>query len=415
MSADNDLLDTPTGAVSSSENREQNDPPAPVPATADKISVEVFDQPAGVLEAWEELEVLAAAPIYQTRRFIVPWLDTMGQSNGLTAMITLVRDGEGLPLALFPFGMRQRAGVRQIEFIGGKDSNTNLGLYRPNIRFSADQMRQILDTAARLSGLEPDLYVLNNQPVSWNAISNPLLQLPHQESPSYCHSTRLKADSEAFRNERLSKDARKKLRSKLRKLKESGPVKFITARKPEEASAILEAFYKQKRQRFDDKNISSGFDSKASREFFARCCISRLSRSDATVELHALQAGDDIVATYGGGIHRGRFFGMFNSFEADRGMARFSPGEILLANLIENKCRQGLSELDLGVGEGRYKQSWCNEAEPLFDTFYPLTARGHLHARVERLKTKVKRFIKQNRTAWNFFQTIRGKLFGREK
>lgn len=256
------------------------------------------------------------------------------------------------------------------------------------------------------------MFILANQPEVWEGNANPLFALPHQPSPSNCYATQLQPDSEAFHRERLSADTRKKLRWKRKKLEELGTLTLLTARTEDEARRILEAFFAQKLQRFDDKNISSGFDSPEARAFFERCCVSRIGRRDASVELHALLAGDRIVATYGGGLHRNRFHCMFNSFELDPAISRFSPGDILLSLLIESKCRQGLKTFDLSIGEARYKNTWCDHQERMFDVILPVTAKGAAFAFGEKAKRAVKRAIKQNAWAWPLAQKMREKLGG---
>lgn len=378
--------------------------------TPQTVRVATYTDTNEALDAWEELERVASASIYQTRRFLIPWLVTMGKASGLTPVIGIVYDESNRPLALFPLASRRNRGIRVLEFLGGKDSNANMPLIRPGVQFNAEMTNHVLALIAQGTPQSPDLFILQNQPFEWEGVPNPLALLPHQISPSACHSTDLLPDSEAFRSERLSADARKKIRYKSRKLAELGTLKFVTARTKDEASQILEAFYAQKRQRFDDKNISSGFDSTESRQFFARTCISRIGEREASVELHALLCDNQIIATYGGGVHRQRFHGMFNSFESNGEHARFSPGDVLLSMLVESKCRQGLQVLDLGSGEGRYKQSWCNRTEPLFDTILGLTAKGKAWSLLAGGKQSLKRLIKQSSWAWPLAQKLRERL-----
>ncbi len=373
----------------------------------EKWRTNVFTDVAPALHAWAALEEVAPVPIYQTRRFAIPWHDTMGRSAAITPMIVLVSDEVDEPAALFPFGVRQSKGIRRVEFLGGKDSNANMGLVRPGVSFANEEIKALLLRAARQSGLSPDAFALSNQPEKWEDLRNPLLGLPSQPSASFCHSAHLMPDSEAFHKQQLSADTRKKMRSKRRKLEELGPVSLLTARTAEEAQSLLDAFFAQKLQRFDDKNIKSGFDSPQARSFFERCCISRIGRADASVELHGLLVGSRIVATYGGGVHRGRFHGMINSFDQDPSIARFSPGDLLLSLLIEAKCRQGLAMFDLGTGEGRYKSNWCDQVETLFDTLIPISAKGQAFIFADSGRRYIKRAIKQTPWAWAIAQQVR--------
>lgn len=384
--------------------------PAVLSRPASSKSVEVFRDFAPALEAWAALEETSPAPIYATRRFAIPWHNTMGKAAGIKPMIVLIRGGDGEPLALFPFGARRSHGITRVEFLGGKDSNANMGLFAPGVTFNEGEIAALLIEAGRRSGLSPDCCILANQPETWEGFANPLHALLHQPSASQCHSAQLIHDSEEFVRTRLSGDTRKKMRSKRRKLEEMGQVTLLTARTSEEADRLLEAFFAQKLQRFDDKNIKSGFDSPQARDFFARCCVSRIGRRDATVELHGLLVDDRIVATYGGGVHRGRFHGMINSFELDSQIARCSPGDLLLGLLVEAKCRQGLAVFDLGTGEGRYKSTWCDREEPLFDSLIPLTALGRTFVRADAARRHVKRAIKQSAWAWPLVQKLRQKM-----
>ena len=80
-----------------------------------------------------------------------------------------------------------------------------------------------------------------------------------------------------------------------------------------------------------------------------------------------------IVATMGGIAGGGRFCAMFNSIAQGR-YAVESPGEQLIVNLVRGCCERGFDTFDLGIGEAHYKSLFCGDAEPLFDSYLPLTA-----------------------------------------
>ena len=114
------------------------------------------------------------------------------------------------------------------------------------------------------------------------------------------------------------------------------------------------------------------------------------------IELHALYAGERIVATYGGAAQGGRWSGMFNSFDADEDIARSSPGELLLMNIIDSCCARGLRDFDLGVGEARYKAALCDQPIPLFDAALGFGLTGRSAAALILGKQALKRRIKRD-------------------
>jgi CelD/BcsL family acetyltransferase involved in cellulose biosynthesis len=91
---------------------------------------------------------------------------------------------------------------------------------------------------------------------------------------------------------------------------------------------------------------------------------------------------------------------MVNSFDGDPEIARCSPGDLLLQSIIESACREGLTGFDLGIGEARYKDSWCNESVAMFDSIMPVSVKGRVYARYESLRLNAKRWIKQSDWAW---------------
>jgi len=367
------------------------------------------------MDAWAELEECAPASVYQTRRWLLPWIETVCPVIGMTPLLTIARDPSGTPLALLPLGISVFRGLRLVQFLGGTDSNANLGLFRPGFAPPRKDLIAILFQAAHASKLSPDAFVLANQQLTWEGTQNPFAAIARQDSPSFCYSTALRSDFESFIKERLSADARKKLRAKERKLTEIGPVRHHKAETEADVEAFLDAYFEQRQRRFAQMNITANVRNKVALDYYRRSCLPN-GEGPPAIELHALKAGERIVAIYGGGIHRGRFHGMINSFDMDPQVARSSPGDLLLAKLIEDKCREGLTRFDLGIGEGRYKNAWCNEAEPLFDTLIGLSGKGQAFVFMEKMRRRTKRMIKQSDWAWPMAKKIRANLrFGRNK
>ena len=372
--------------------------------------IEVYENPADASFAWTELEAIAPASAYQTRKWLVAWLETIGRRSGVLPMIVVAYGTNGPPVALFPFGIVRQGSVHLVNFLGGCDSNTNLGLIRPGTQLDKSGIVALLRTAAHKARLKPDAFVLSNQPKSWEGVLNPLVLLHHQRSPSDCHSATLNPNGGNFVDERLSADARKKFRKKRKKLAELGPVLHIVARSPDDVVRIMDAFFGQKLERFRRKNISSDFETPETRQFLLRACLDGVASGNPAIELHALAAGDRIVAVYGGAPHSGRFHAMFNSFDLDPEVARTSPGDLLLMAMMQTMCDRGYEAFDLGIGEARYKSSWCDRSEPLLDTLYGVTLKGHAYVLCESARLRLKRYVKQNEWAWKTVQKMRKRL-----
>jgi CelD/BcsL family acetyltransferase involved in cellulose biosynthesis len=373
--------------------------------------VDVHQTCDGALPAWSELEKICPGSAYQTRGWLRAWMDTIGRACDAQPMLIVAHNRDRLPVAFLPFATISHDRLRIAGFLGGRDSNANLGLFRPGVRFSEGDLQSLFRAAAVKIRPRPDAFVLANQPEQWEGVDNPLAQLPRQPSPSFCHATTLSADFAAYVAGKLSTDSRKKLAKKRKRLeKDLGTVRHLVASDAEQAQTLLDAFFAQKLARFEQLGIESEFEHPSARAFLEQASFAGLETGEPPIELHGLIAGERIVATYGGSRHRQRFHAMFNSFDMAEDAARCSPGDLLLVSMLEQMSAQGVESFDLGVGEARYKQAWCERAEPLFDTIVPISAKGRAFALAEAARLRVKRHIKQNPYLWSLAQRLRAAL-----
>jgi CelD/BcsL family acetyltransferase involved in cellulose biosynthesis len=301
-------------------------------------------------------------------------------------MIVIARDATRRPLALLPLAIERRGYLRIASFIGGSDSNFNLGLFRRDLEFGEDAILRLLKTAARSAMLRPDLFFLRNQPSRFDGVANPMVLSVSRPSPSSAFGTALPDVAKAL-DARVSKDARKKLRKKEARLAELGEIRYEHRASGALASEIVRSLIEQK-----SKQFGSRFESAAFVAFLERLSSFRAERS---LELHALTFSGRIIATYAGLTHRGRFSAMLNSYDMDEQLARCSPGDLLLHALLRNLVARGFTRFDLGVGEARYKNSVCEEKIDLYDTILPITLKGAAAVPVltglQRMKGKIKR------------------------
>ncbi len=366
-------------------------------------SVEAHASWEDIAKEWQYLEQMCPVSGYQTLKWAAPWLRTSGAAMGLEPLLILARDATTAPAALFALAVDPNARVRVASYIGGRDSNINMPLVRPDIRLDASAIRDLLTKGARAGDI--DAYLLLNQPTQWREKPHPLSYLPAQPSPSLLHGTQLPPNGEAIIAQ-MSGDTRKRMRWRLRKLQEIGEVGFMQARTRDEICAVVAAFRQQKKVRIDAMGVAAGFDVDLTASFLEEAALAE----EPGMELHALTAGDRIVATYGGVVHSGCYHAMVNSYETEPEIARTSPGELVIIRLLQSLSDRGISSFDLGVGEAAYKDKWCDRHDPLFDTIYGVSAKGRAYAFAQGAKQRAKRHIKQSAWLWPLAKKVRASL-----
>jgi CelD/BcsL family acetyltransferase involved in cellulose biosynthesis len=370
--------------------------------------VEVHRVAAAVADDWAELEALAPLSVYQTRAFVLPWIETLGAARKMTPFFVVAKDRQNQTLALLCLGVHGDRGFRIASFLGGKEANFNYGLFRPGVNFSAADIRALLTTAATALGPEaPDIFILKNQPFEWGGSHNPLALLPHCASPSFAYATALAADAETFLTEKLSKATRKKLRKKETRLAEMDQLDLITGDDPHAARKILDTFFAEKLRRCAEKSIPADFVGPAARAFFDTLARQRTADGKPWLELYGLRLGDRLIATYIGAGFQGRFSAMVNSFDSDPEIAKSSPGDLLLMKLLAAQCTKGRTSFDLGIGEARYKDTYCDITVPLFDVVLPLNAKGWILAARQGLYSRFKRSLKQHPRTFTVLRQMR--------
>jgi CelD/BcsL family acetyltransferase involved in cellulose biosynthesis len=386
-------------------------------AAGRRFHVEILTCMAAAAPIWLELERSSAlSSPFQRHTWASSWFETVGRAEKATPYIVVGRDHEGRASFLWPLCRAKKGPLAVARFFGGKHSNANFPLWRPDIASSltAGDIRGIVTDIAR-ADRSVDMLVLLNQPKSWGLIANPLALLPHEESPSkVCHGS-LSADFDALFGDRVSSSTRKKMRQKERALAKHGAVSYWRARSPEEKSRVLEAFFAQKAERLRRLGIADVFAEPGVRAFIETAATRPdPNTGEPPIELYAASVGDQIAATFAGVVSDRRFCGMFNSMILNE-LSNDSPGELLLANVVRMACERGLDTFDLGIGEAGYKRTFCDKIDTLFDSVVPLTARGKLAAPLWRGQLNVKRRIKHSPYARQVVEAVRRHLKGEHR
>lgn len=381
---------------------ESNAPPAwrAVVAVTDIAAIEA---------EWLALEERALVTPYQSYGWVSSFAETVGAAHGMALRYVLVRGDADRLLAILPFVLTARNGIRFAEFIGGKHANYHMGVFDRDFAAALDPQatRALLQAAAdSIGGLDALIFV--NQPAEWNGSANPLACLAAGPSPSRAYRLTLTpGDADGSLRRAMSSHAHKKLKNKRNRFMSFGPSRMVRAEGEAEIARILDAFLMQKARRFAAMGLPDPFADVAVRGFLRRGATPRGYGSPA-IELYALEVNGEPVATYVGAVQGQRFSGMATAFALDSEVAKSSPGEILLIDLIKRKCAEGVTSFDLGVGEARYKTTICDESDELVDSFLALTLKGRAFARFSQAKRALKRRIKASPLALGLAQRLSG-------
>ena len=373
--------------------------------------VDVFRSMADCEPIWRAMET--ASPLatrYQTFELLDAWQTTIGHHEGASPFIVVAYDTQNHPVLLLPLSVSRRNGVRIARFMGGKHCSFNMPIWQSTFAASAtkDEVETIVDATRRdADGI--DVLALTQQPKSWRGIPNPLALLAGQPSPDPVPSMTIVPNTKP--EDRISSSTRRRLRNKERKLSTLPGYRYFIAETDADIHRLLDAFFILKPLRMELSKLPDVFGGDATNKFIRSACTSKFSDGRRAVELHALECDDEIISIFSCVADGRRFSTMFNTYTTSQN-ARYSPGLILLREMIDRYCDLGYIEFDFGVGASEYKIMFCKEDEPVIDSFIPLTARGTLAALGMSSLTLAKRLVKHSSTLTKMAHLLRNKLHG---
>ena len=353
-----------------------------------EVTVSVnFDEVAGI---WPPMKragsgsELPRAFAFQCREFISGWLNTVGRARRTQGVFVVVRDAQSNPLMLLPLAMERRCGVRVLGFIDGGLSDYNAPVLFQSAANVDEQMareiwKDVYDALPRF-----DVLILEKVPKFVLDIPNPLgflVSAPERNSGHVVSLTEQRWRESQRRSAEI-KDSRRQMR----RLEAIGPVRFLMASKKDTSEKILEKMIEQKRRRYLETRGLDGFERPGYREYFR--AMTRHYWPSGCIHISALLVGDDIVATHWGLFTTDRFYYLMPAYEAN--WSKYSPGRLLMEELVRWCQEQGLPSFDLGIGDEKYKMRFNGAELKLFRGMYATSILGLSYLSVIRARKRIR-------------------------
>jgi CelD/BcsL family acetyltransferase involved in cellulose biosynthesis len=380
----------------------------PWPQTSRIATVEILADIAAAEPAWRGLEQSNGLYTpYQRFDFLKAWQQRVGECNRIRPFIVIAYDRERRPLLLLPLRVKSEGGAGVARFLGGKHATFNMALWRGDFAAAATSADlNALLAMIRVHG-GADVLALTQQPRRWLDVANPFALLPHQLSANDCPL--LKMAPQQLPAARISNSFRRRLKGKERKLQALPGYRTLLAASDADITRLLDWFFTVKPQRMAAQQLPNVFADPGIEAFIRDACITKLAGGGHAIDIHALECGDEVIAIFAGVADAHRFSMMFNTYTLS-GNAKYSPGLILMRDIIDYYAQRGVTSLDLGIGSDDYKRLFCKDDEPIFDSFLPLSVRGQVAAVTLSSLMRAKRLVKQTPALMQIAQRVRSAL-----
>lgn len=324
----------------------------------------------------------ACAYVFQCADVVEAWIDSFGRARNTEVLLVLVADADGNPLMALPLGIETHSGLRVLSFLDAGVSDYNAPILYP--RYHSWDASGFPTLWGQLLNQLPkfDILLLTKLPSRIYGVENPMLQLPVTEGMVSGHCATLPEDPV----KRVLPEA-KNLKKKRRRLTDLGKVSFKIVTASPDREKVLGALIRQKSRQYRETQGFDGFDRPGFRDYYEN--LTERSGLNGPVHLCALLVDDNVVASQWSLISAHRLYALLCAFDPEWG--RYSPGRILLEELIEWSIISGVRNLDLGVGDEPYKDDYCEERIPLYEHVAHRTFRGFVAASLYRTLKRLKR------------------------
>jgi CelD/BcsL family acetyltransferase involved in cellulose biosynthesis len=341
---------------------------------------------------------------YQRFDFVAAWHREVGAREGLVPFIVIALDAERRPLLLLPLALRHAYGVRSASFMGAKHSTFNMALWEKDFAASANpaDLESLISALSERS--EADVLALHQQPLRWRDQPNPFALLPHQPSANDCPL--LAIEPGAAPATLVSNSFRRRLKGKERKLQPLPGYRYHVATEDADITRLLDWFFRIKPLRMAEQKLPNVFADPGVEDFVRSACMTRLRDGGRAIDIHALDCDEEVIAIFAGVADGHRFSMMFNTYTMSAN-SKYSPGLILMRNIIDHYAAQDYRAFDLGIGSDEYKRLFCKTDEPIFDSFIPLSSRGKMAAAAMSGLNRTKRMVKHNPALLEMAQKLR--------
>jgi CelD/BcsL family acetyltransferase involved in cellulose biosynthesis len=371
-------------------------------------SVDILTDLGQAEAVWRALEEqqLSHTP-YQRFDFLSAWQRQVGMREDARPFVVIATDAERRPLLLLPLALGHKYGVKVASFMGGKHSTFNMALWDGEFAASATPADMEALAAGIAARGEADVLALHQQPVRWRDTANPMALLPHQPSANDCPL--LAIEPGAAPASLISNSFRRRLKGKERKLQPLPGYRYYVATSEADITRLLDWFFRIKPLRMAEQKLPNVFADPGVEDFIRTACATPLRSGGRAIDIHALECDKETIAIFAGVADGHRFSMMFNTYTMSPS-SKYSPGLILMRDIVDHYAAKSYRAFDLGIGSDDYKRLFCKSDEPILDSFIPLSARGKVAAAAMSAVNRAKRMVKHNPALLEMAQKLRGVL-----
>ena len=372
------------------------------------ITISLFKSFEQAKLVWDVFEKKHDCYAFQSFNWLKTWYDTVGIHYKLEICIVLVEYPVGVPSMLLPLGIEHRRLISRLVWLGGRITDYHAPLLSHNC--SEKLTHQIFQSIwLKIQTVLPpfDVICFEKIPEIVASQRNPFLYLSCSPNASSAYFSQLTGPFDTFLYANRSKKSISTEKRKQRRLKEHGKIDFRIAKNDQDIQYFLGKMITQKTRSYMELGVPILFEQPGYQDFFK--AMSENHIKNCFVHLSALTLDNQILATHWGLVYKKRFYHLLPTFEQCK-FTKYSPGNLLLWNLLDWCTENNIEIYDFTIGDESYKSHWCDKELKLYDFYSSNTIIGKFYIYPLQVLRTLKRKIKKTPLLLKFSKWIRTKL-----
>lgn len=351
-----------------------------------QVKIDVYTEFNNDLEnIWVKFEKDAVMTPFQSYAWLSHWQYMVGKPLFSVQPQIVHLHMEGNTIAILPMGIRKIFGVRILEWLGLHQAdymgpliikNFDNKNYDENTWDLIESSLSKFDVIHLIKQFELTVKFLKN--------INCLLS-QNQNLKAYKASLPDKWD-DYFGN--IKKRLRSDSLRQQRRLEEIGKVRFTYAKSHDEKNKIIKSMVIQKSKRYREMKVPDMLVINEYKKFYES--LAGIFSNNLKVHCASLDVKGKLVATHVGIVDDDTFYYLMPANEGGD-WKKYSPGRLLLLELLKWSIEKKLKFFDFTVGGEAYKKDWCNIEIDLFEVSSASSFLGRIYLYILILKETLKK------------------------
>ena len=344
------------------------------------MNIKIFSNLEPELEdLWKTFEKKSNHTFFQNSLFIKKLVNFKKRKN----YFVVVFDSSEV-IAIFPFEIKKIFGIKILQWIGTKYVDYCGPLISQDHEISSEFFKSLWQKI--LDKINCDLVILDKQAKFIDNLENPFVNFLDNFEISKIFLIDLPDNEDEYFQNITNKKFLSEFKRTSNKVREKYHLKFENLKMNKDELKSIDLIKKK------NLMLNKNFFGKSIEKNFVNFFDDLISDFPDQIKLSVLSINKEIVSANLGFVKNDRFYYFMPTiFKNDYN--KYSPGKILISELIKWSIQKKIKIFDFGLGEENYKKYWSNRTETLFRHFYSKNIKGLVALKIIKIYLFIKNFL----------------------